>query len=176
MKKALFTSFPLAVAAALLAAPPPALACSVCACGDPLLSSIDPAATNGRLRLQLDTEYLRVDAGNEADPTLTDQLAQWSYRLNAVYRPLEALSLSATLPFVTKTMHMVGGGVSELTSDVSAVGDVEVAGRYALWRGVNLGIGRVQEIAVAVGAGEADDRDPHAALPPPGPPSTISKR
>jgi hypothetical protein len=141
----------LALAAALLAAPRPARACSVCGCGDPLLTSIDPAATNGRLRLQLDTEYLRVDAGNEADPALTDQLAQWSYRLNAVYRPLDALSVTATLPFVTKTMHAVGGGTSTLTSDLTGLGDVEVAGRYALWRGVNLGVGRVQELAVTAG-------------------------
>jgi len=62
----------------------PALACSVCGCGDPLLTSSDPAAITGQLRLQLDTEYLRVDAGNEADPSMTDELTQWSYRFNAV--------------------------------------------------------------------------------------------
>jgi hypothetical protein len=38
----------------------PAYACSVCGCGDPLLASSDPAAITGGLRLQLDTEYLRV--------------------------------------------------------------------------------------------------------------------
>src|SRR5512139_3298851 len=102
MKKTLLTSLTLALAAALLAAPPPARACSVCGCGDPLLTSSDPAATNGRLRFQFDTEYLRVDAGSETEAGVTDQLAQWSYRLNAVYRPLEALSLTATLPVVSK--------------------------------------------------------------------------
>ena len=72
----------------------PARACSVCGCGDPLLTSTDPAAINGRLRLQLDTEYLRMDAGNEDQPGFTDELTQWSYRFNAVYRPLESLSLT----------------------------------------------------------------------------------
>src|SRR5512138_2405470 len=90
----------LAAAAAIgaLLSPRPAGACSVCACGDPLLTSSDPAAITGDLRLQLDTEYLRIDAGNEEDPGLTDELTQWSYRLNAVYRPIDALSLTATLP------------------------------------------------------------------------------
>jgi len=129
----------------------PALACSVCGCGDPLLTSSDPAAITGQLRLQLDTEYLRVDAGNEADPSMTDELTQWSYRFNAVYRPTDALSLTATLPVVNKAMRMVGGGMFTPTSDVTGLGDVEVAARYALWRGVNLGIGRVQELAVTAG-------------------------
>jgi hypothetical protein len=131
--------------------PSRALACSVCGCGDPLLTSSDPAAITGTLRLQLDTEYLRVDAGNEADPTKTDQLTQWSYRLNAVYRPIDKLSLTATLPVVSKTIKTVGGGTSTPMSDVTGLGDVEVAARYALWRAVDLGVGRVQELAVTAG-------------------------
>ena len=129
----------------------PALACSVCGCGDPLLSSSDPAAITGQLRLQIDTEYLRVDAGNEASPSLTDQLTQWSYRFNAVYRPTDALSLSATLPLVNKAIRTVGSGTSTSISDVTRLGDVEIAARYATWRSVNLGIGRVQELAVTAG-------------------------
>lgn len=139
-----------AAAAALLAAPP-ARACSVCACGDPLLVASDPAAITGQLRLQLDGEYLRVDAGNEADPALTDRLTQWSYRLNAVYRPAERLALSATLPVVSKTIRAEGGGASTRTSDATGLGDVELGARYALWRAVSLGVGRVQEIAVSAG-------------------------
>ena len=129
----------------------PARACSVCGCGDPLLTSSDPSAITGRLRFQLDTEYLRVDAGNEVDPAFTDKLSQWSYRFNAVYRPTEALSLTATLPVVNKAMRMGGGGSSTSTSDVTGLGDIEVAARYALWRGVSLGVGRVQELAVTAG-------------------------
>jgi len=140
-----------AFAAAVLMVSPPALACSVCGCGDPLLTSSDPSAITGRLRLQLDTEYLRIDAGNEDDPAVTDKLTQWSYRFNAVYRPTEALSLTATLPVVNKAMRMVGGGTSTSTFDVTGLGDIEAAARYALWRGVNLGIGRVQELAVTAG-------------------------
>ena len=139
------------VAAGALTIARPTRACSVCGCGDPLLTSSDPAAITGRLRLQLDMEYLRIDAGNEADPSFTDELTQWSYRLNAVYRPTDALSLTATLPVVNKAMRMVGGGTSTSTSDATGLGDVELAARYALWRGVALGIGRVQEVALSAG-------------------------
>ncbi len=139
----------LALAAGVVSGP--ALACSVCACGDPLLGSSDPAAISGRLRLQLDVEYLRVDAGNEQDPAFTDELTQWSYRLNAVYRPIDALSLTATLPLVEKDMRMVGRGMSMPMSDATGLGDVEVAARYVLWRAVNLGTGRVHELAVTAG-------------------------
>lgn len=141
-----------AAAAAALVATPPARACSVCACGDPLLVASDPAAITGQLRLQLDTEYLRVDAGNEADPAVTDRLTQWSHRLNAVYRPVERLALSATVPLVSKVIRAEGGGVSTATSDATGLGDVELGARYALWRAVSFGRGRVQEVAVSAGS------------------------
>lgn len=143
---------PLAVAGLLaLAAARPASACSVCACGDPLLTSSDPAALTGRLRLQLDTEYLRVNAGNDADPAATDQLTQWSYRLNAAWRVDDDVSLTATLPVVSKALRTVAGGASSPTSDVTHLGDVELTGRWALWRTVHLGVGRVQELALSAG-------------------------
>ena len=139
----------IAAAVAALAAPRPARACSVCGCGDPLLTSSDPGAIAGQLRVQLDLEYLRVDAANEADPALTDRLAQWSYRLNTVYRPLEGLSLSATVPVVTKDLRTVG--LPGAGSDATGLGDVEVGARWAIWRRVVLGLGRAQELAVTGG-------------------------
>lgn len=145
----LFTFGGLALAA--LAAAPPARACSVCGCGDPLLISSDPAAFTGQVRLQIDTEYLRMRAGNEEDPALTDELTQWSYRLNAAYRPVDALALTATLPIVTKTMSSTAGGTSTPVSDATGLGDLEIAARWAPWRSVDLGIGRVQEIALSAG-------------------------
>jgi hypothetical protein len=141
----------LAAAVAALVPISRVLACSVCGCGDPLLTSSDPAAITGRLRLQLDTEYLRVHAANEADPAVTDELTQWSYRFNVVYRPLDELALAATLPVVSKSMRMVGAGMSMPMSDATGLGDVEVAARYALWRDVDLGAGRVRELAVTAG-------------------------
>ena len=141
----------LLTAKAFLAFTPEADACSICGCGDPLLAASDPAAINGTLRLQLDTEYLRVDAGTDNSPGFTDQLTQWSYRLNAVYRPISRLSLFATLPVLDKTIHTVGGGTDITNSHLTGVGDAELGARYALWRAINMGIGRVQELALAGG-------------------------
>ncbi|MFL5262375.1 MAG: hypothetical protein ACJ79L_08230 [Anaeromyxobacteraceae bacterium] len=138
------------LAAASYAAP--AHACSVCGCGDPLLAASDPAAINGQLRLQLDTEYLRVDAGTDNTPGSTDRLKQWSYRFNVVYRPIESLSFTATVPLVSKQINAVAGGVETPGSDLTGLGDVEVAGRYTLWRTVNLGRARAQEFAVSAGS------------------------
>ena len=59
-----------AVSAGALVSGAPAWACSVCGCGDPLLSANDPAAVNGRLRLQVDTEYLSVKSGAPLPVTL----------------------------------------------------------------------------------------------------------
>jgi hypothetical protein len=142
----------LGFAVALCTALPEARACSICGCGDPLLVASDPAAITGLLRLQLDAEYLRVDAGTDNSPGYTDQLTQWSYRLNAVYRPIGRLSLIATLPMLDKTIHTVGGGTDITASHLTGIGDAELGARYALWRAVDMGIGRVQELALAGGA------------------------
>ncbi len=141
-----------AVAALALATAVPARACSVCGCGDPLLASNDPAAITGALRLQLDTEYLRIDAGTDGQPGHTDQLTQWSYRLDAVYRPVEPLSLSATIPLVDKSIRTVGSGTSVTGSSLTGLGDVEVAARYAFWTSVDFGLRRVRELAVSAGS------------------------
>jgi len=130
----------------------PARACSVCGCGDPLLTVSDPAAITGSFRVQVDTEYLRIDAGTDGRPGHTDQLSQWSYRFNAVYRPLDALSLAATVSLVSKTIHTVGLGTDVVGSDLTGLGDIELAARYAVWHSVNLGARRVQEFAVSAGA------------------------
>jgi len=161
--------------AVLILCATPASACSVCGCGDPLLAVNDPAAINGRFRLQADTEYLRIDAGTDGRPGFTDQLTQWSYRLNAVYRPIDALSLTVTLPLVSKSIHTVGGGTDVASSSLTGIGDLELGARYALWTSVNLGARRVQEFAVSAGtaiptgpynAAAADGSliDPHGQL------------
>jgi hypothetical protein len=159
----------------LLLAARPAQACSVCGCGDPLLTSSDPAAITGTLRLQLDVEHLRIDAGTDGKDGYTDQLTQTSWRLNAVYRPISDLSLTATLPLVSKKIVTVGPTPAETNSDLTGLGDVELGARYALWRSVQVGQQRSQDLAVGVGtslptgahdAKQADGSliDPHGQL------------
>jgi hypothetical protein len=112
-----------------------AWACSVCGCGDPLLTANDPAAITGGFRLQMDTEYLRIDAGTDGRAGYTDQLTQWSYRFNTVYRPLDALSLTATIPLVSKAIHTVGFGTNVVGSDLTGLGDIEAAQPRSTWLG-----------------------------------------
>ena len=118
---------------------------------------------------------MRVDAGTEGRPGYTDQLAQWSYRFNAVYRPLDALSFTATVPLVRRTIHTVGPGSDAVASDLTGLGDAEIAGRVSVWRSIDLGAGRVHEVALSAGTslptGSHDARaadgspiDPHGQL------------
>jgi len=138
-------------AAALLVRPAPSAACSLCACGDPLLTATDPAAIGGKLRLQLDGEYTTMTAANEADPAATDELTQRSARFNLVYRPAEPLTFSLTVPVVNKVMDMTGPGMKMRMSDQTNLGDVELAARWALWTGVDFGARRAQELALSAG-------------------------
>jgi hypothetical protein len=157
-----------------LAAPVPALACSICGCGDPLLAASDPAAITGNLRLQLDSEYVEMTAAGEDEPGSTDRLTQWSYRVNAVWRPLEPLALFATVPLVKRTLATRGDGARLGQSSVTGLGDVELGGRWAFWSKVEFGRRRVQELAASAGAslptGRNDVRrggelvDPHGQL------------
>lgn len=159
-------------AAALLAWAAPARACSVCGCGDPLLTVSDPAAMVGTLRLQVDTEYLRVDAGTDGVSGSIDQLTQWSTRLNLAWRPVDDLTLTATLPWVSKTIRTVDGAGSTTASDLSGLGDVEVGARYAVWRSVQVGARRAQELALSAGSslptGQKQAREAGALIDPHG--------
>jgi hypothetical protein len=137
-----------------------------------LLAASDPAAITGILRLQLDTEYLRVDAGADGRPGYTDQLTQWSYRVNTVYRPISRLSFVATIPVLDKTIRTAGGGTSVTDSHLTGLGDAEMGARYAMWRSINYRNGRVQELALAggvmmpTGANDAKTTDTTATVIP----------
>jgi Putative MetA-pathway of phenol degradation len=124
-----------------------ARACSVCGCGDPQLDASDPGAVDGRLRLQLDSEYLTVQAGNEEDPSVVDRLRQYTVRLGATYSPLAGLSVLAQVPFTRKDLSVAG----VTSSDVSGLGDVEVGARYSFVDVVNFAARRRQELAISLG-------------------------
>lgn len=141
-------------------APVHARACSVCGCGDPLLDASDPAATTSRLRLQLDTEYLDVKAGSETDATRTDRLKQYTLKLQAVYSPVDRLSVVAELPFTRKDLSTEG----VTASDVSGVGDAEISARYALLDAIDLGARRRHTFAVSVGTSLPTGAS-HATMP-----------
>lgn len=135
------------LAAALLSRAPAARACSVCGCGDPLLDAADPAAMTSRLRVALDGELLDVTAGSETHPGATDRLHQYSLKLQVAGTPLPGVTVVGTLPFTRKDLTSAGATLS----DVSAVGDAEVAARIALLDVPNFAARRLQNVAVSVG-------------------------
>jgi hypothetical protein len=81
----------------------------------------------------------------------TDQLTQDAYRLNAAWRPVEPLSLTVTLPLVSKKIVTVNDGPARTNSDLTGLGDVELGARYSAWRSVEVGARRVQELAIGLG-------------------------
>ncbi len=137
----------IAAAALLVAAAPAALACSVCGCGDPLLDAADPAAMTSRLRAALEGEYLEATAGSETVPGATDRLRQYTTKLQVTGTPIDRLALMGTLPIVRKDLS----GADGTSSDVTALGDVEVASRLTLLEVPSFAARRLQSVAVSLG-------------------------
>ncbi len=140
----------LALAAALLA-PPPARACSVCACGDPLAAVAETPGNRGSLRLSLEAEALTMTAGSESAPGMSDELTQWTLRPSAVWSPLPSLNLALTLPFTNKRMVETGMGLQTPTSDLTGLGDVELGLRWFVFESVDFGARLSQSGAVMAG-------------------------
>ncbi len=120
-------------AIALLSGPRGAQACSVCGCGDPLVTVGEVAGATGNLGVELDFQYLNQKAGSET-PGATDSLNQYSLLLTASYTPVERLNLVLTLPWVFKNMQMLmPDGISMPSSDLNGFGDMQVGARWFFW-------------------------------------------
>ncbi|HEU4383117.1 MAG TPA: hypothetical protein VFR85_06380 [Anaeromyxobacteraceae bacterium] len=141
---------PLLIAALL--APPPARACSVCACGDPLAAIAETPGNRGSLRLILEAEALTMTAGSEETPGMTDELTQWTVRPSVVWSPLPTLNLSLAVPFTNKRMVETGTGMNAPMSDLSGLGDVEVGVRWFPFESVDFGSRTRQSVAVMAGS------------------------
>jgi hypothetical protein len=155
----------LGVLAVVLAGTPlAARACSVCACGDPLLDASDPAATMAKLRLQLEAEYLSITSGSHHQEGTTDALDQYTLHANAAWSPTDRAAVVLDVPLARKELRTaIGSDHRHAPEETLGLGDVEVGGRYELWRWVNLGRGRYQGFAVSAGTslptGESAARD-----------------
>ena len=147
----LWTAVPLGLAAALLA-PPPARACSVCACGDPLAAIAETPGNRGSLRLTLEAETLTMTSGSEEMPGMTDELTQWTLRPSVVWSPLASLNLALSVPFTNKRMVETGMGMDAPMSDLSGLGDVELGVRWFPFESVDFGTRLRQSGAVMAGS------------------------
>jgi hypothetical protein len=129
----------LAAATLLAVSASPALACSVCGCGDPLVGVGQVAGPAGQFGLELDGQYLYQKAGGEAPGTL-DILDQWSVLLTASYTPIANLNLVVTLPWVWKDMQMeMADGARMSSSNLNGFGDMQVGARWFFWEHLDLG-------------------------------------
>jgi hypothetical protein len=137
-----------AAVAALALAPSRGEACSVCACGDPLLDASDPAALAGPLSLSLDAETLDVSSASDALPGEQDRLRQSTLRLQGVWRAMARTTLVATVPLTRKVIRTAG----VVRSDVTGLGDVEIAARQTLLQRTSFRLRMVQELAVSAGS------------------------
>jgi len=141
-----------ALAALVVAAPLPARACSICACGDPLAAAGGSPGMAGALRLSLEGEWLRARAGSEEAAGATDVVTQSTLRLGAAWSPLDRVNLVLQVPLLRKEMGQRVAGATQPVSDVTGVGDVEVGARWFLLDRADLGARRAQSLAVSLGA------------------------
>ncbi len=128
----------LAAASSLLLAASPALACSVCGCGDPLVGVGQVSGPAGQFGIELDGQYLSQKAGGE-EPGTIDVLDQWSLLLTASYTPVTNLNLVVTLPWVWKGMQMeLPDGSRVPSSNLNGFGDMQVGARWFFWESLDL--------------------------------------
>jgi len=123
------------VASALFA--PAARTCSVCGCGDPLLSANDAAPAVGQLRLDLTAEYLTASARSDDDPAVTERLAQTSFKLVMAWGPFRWLNVVLQIP-VTYKQWIASGGADTRRTDNAGLGDVELGGRVFVFQNTDL--------------------------------------
>lgn len=138
----------LACAVMLVAAD--ALACSVCGCGDPLVSAENSAPSTGSVRAEFDWDYLTASAASDENPAATESLTQMSFRPVVVYSPNNRLNLVLQVPLVRKDWTVAGGDAPEAAKPFG-LGDLDLGARFFIAQTTNLAAQRRQEFAVSIG-------------------------
>lgn len=131
--------------------PSTARACSVCGSGDPLVDVASAEPMAGHLALSLGAEYLTATAASDEDPARTEGLRQLTITPAAVYSPTERINLVLRVPVVRKAWRLTGGGDPEESSTRWGLGDVDLGGRWFLWRHTSWEQQSRQNLAVFAG-------------------------
>lgn len=134
-----------------LAAAPAALACSVCAAGDPLVHAGDAASDAREVRLAVEAEWLRARAAMAGMPGMIEELTQSSLRLGAVVSALPRLNVVALLPVVRKETSASGAGADHGHEVRTGIGDAELGARWFLLDRSNFEVMRHHSVALSAG-------------------------
>jgi len=129
----------------------PAGACSICGCGDPLLSASDAVPVVGQLRLDLTAEYLTASARSDDDAAVTERLAQTTLKLVAGYSPVARLNLVVSIPAVLKQWNASGGSSNSQSASPYGLGDIEAGARLFLLDSIDVHQLSRQSVALTVG-------------------------
>ena len=146
----------------------PASACSVCLAGDPQFSSLGASVGDeGDFSLYLESHGFTKRSDALEDPADTEETHGYRLDLYASWTPLDRLTLTLDLPFVSNRIIGTIGGEHERSS-LSGVGDVSLATSVVLWRDRSVLPSRWVEgrvwVKAPTGANEDKvngERDPH---------------
>lgn len=109
---------------------PLAQACSTCKCGDNTINLFGSEKTYAqRLRVGVET-WLRSES--QGDPAVNErETDEWRTTLGLSYSPTQDLSLAVLVPYVRKEIK----DSNLARQESSGLGDVDLVGRYVLYRG-----------------------------------------
>lgn len=141
----------LTVATLGLVAPPRALACSICRCGDPTFNALgkDGYAAQG-FRVALDWERFDKDEGDPAEEA--ESQVENRYTALVSYGFGERVTLFARLPFSVRNLTGTAPGEEPATTHTSGFSDPEVYGQVRLWASrVTGGVGRRTSLSLNAG-------------------------
>lgn len=126
-------------------------ACSVCGCGDPLVSAGDARPLPGNLRLALEFETLTATARSDDEPDATESLSQQILRPVLVYSPTPSLNLVLQAPITRKAFTLTSPDGVESTRPIG-LGDADLGARWFFWQNTDFQKLRVQNAALFGGS------------------------
>jgi hypothetical protein len=140
----------LVIGMAMAGAPMPAVACSVCGCGDPLVDVSDSVPFAAPLRIALDFEVLTASAASDEEPSATERVTQVTLRPVIVYSPTEELNLVLQVPLVHKDWSRSGGEADGSMTHMG-LGDIDVGARWFFFQRTSFETQSRQAIGVTGG-------------------------
>jgi hypothetical protein len=138
------------LALALLGAPSPAPACSICRCGDPTFNALgkDGYAARG-FRAALDWERFDKDEGDHAEES--ESQVENRFTALASYGFGERFTLFARVPYSVRDLQASMPGEAPETTETHGFSDPEIYGQFRLWASPASSLGRRTSLSLNAG-------------------------